>query len=74
MSNIAKITPNQMNDNIDECGRRLDAIEAIATAFSISNDAGSSNDITVFRPELLVHVWDGIALLAKDAQQLLLAK
>ena len=69
--NVTKITPNPLHDQIDECSRRLDAIEAIANAFSIANDAGSLNDVVVFRPELMVHIWDGISLLAKDAQQAL---
>lgn len=63
--------PSNIQEAIDECSRRLDAIEAIATAFSIANDAGSLNDVVVFRPELMVHIWDGISLLAKDAQQAL---
>lgn len=74
MNSVTKIAPNQMQDAIDQCSRRLDAIEALATAFSIANDAGSLNDVVVFRPELMVNIWDGISLLAKDAQQALLQK
>lgn len=71
MNSVAEITPSHILEAIDECSRRLDAIEAMADAFSIINDAGSLNDAVVFRPELMVHIWDGISLLAKDAQHAL---
>ncbi len=69
--NFSKITPNPLHDQIDECSRRLDAIEAIATALSIANAAGSLNDATVFQPKLAANVLDGIALLAIDASRAL---
>jgi hypothetical protein len=71
MNSVAEITPSHILEAIDECSRRLDAIEAIATALSIANAAGSLNDATVFQPKLAANVLDGIALLAIDASRAL---
>lgn len=72
--NVSKLTPNPIHEQIDECARRLDAVAAIATAFSIANAAGSLDDSIVFQPKLMANAWDGIALMTEDAQRVLHGK
>jgi hypothetical protein len=69
--NVTKITPNPLDDQIEECVRRLDAVRSIAELLSVANGANALSDAITSDPKLLTATFDGITLMVVDAERCL---
>ena len=66
---VTQITPNPADEKVEETVRYLDAIQALAELLSIAAEADALTDAIVSDRNRLKYAFDGISLLAFDAQQ-----
>lgn len=66
---VSSIKPSNDHSNIDDTDQYLDAIQAMTELFSIAIESDALTDAIVGDPKRLRYAFDGLRLLAFDAQQ-----